>query len=48
MAEDFAQDGMRQSRAFEGDEASESESGELGMRTGEEEGEEEMEGGGCR
>jgi hypothetical protein len=44
MAVDFAQDGMCQLEAFEGDGASESESGELGMRIGEEEGEGEGEG----
>ena len=44
MAVDLAQEGMCQLEAFEGDGASESESGELGMRIGEEEGEGEEEG----
>lgn len=44
MAADLAQEGMCQLNAFEGDGASESVSGELGMRRGDEEGEGECEG----
>ena len=44
MAADLAQEGMCQLNAFEGDGASESVSGELLMRRGDEEGEGECEG----